>query len=55
MGGVAFLVLTKVRFDGDKVPFRRPPSYVSKAAEVHFDSSRSTVRLFDSREAWKRI
>ncbi len=46
-----FRQLTKVRFDGGKVPFRRLPSYVLTAAEVHFDSSRSTVRLFDSREA----
>ena len=28
--------LAKVRFVADKVPFRRPPSYVSTAAEVHF-------------------
>ena len=35
--------LMKVRFDADKVPFRRPPSYVSTAAEVHFVACISTL------------
>ena len=45
MGGVAFLVLTKVRFDGDKVPFRRRQSAALTLAKCRFKGRRSTVRL----------
>ena len=36
--------MTKVRFDADKVPFRRLQSAVSTASKCRFDARESTAR-----------
>ena len=43
-------LLTKVRFEGCEVPFRRLQSAVSTLAKCRFDACESTFCLADSKE-----